>query len=147
MGHCHRVMGDAWSWALASPLRFKQLEACIAAGQEPSFHRCEPVEDNLMESCLPLVLRSHLYSLSIESNLYLVFRFLFFGGGGGSFFFEMFYLLPRGVGGWVGCKGLRRGCAGAARGCAGAARGLPGSPRSNVHVKSRTRFSLRNIPY
>ncbi|OLP93061.1 Ubiquitin fusion degradation protein 1-like [Symbiodinium microadriaticum] len=30
-------------------VEFKQLEACIAAGQEPSFHRCEPVEDNLMD--------------------------------------------------------------------------------------------------
>ena len=86
-----------------------------------------------MESCLPLVLRSHLYSLSIDSNLYLVFRFpfLFFGGGGG-YSLRCFILFAQGVGGWVGCRGLRRGCAGAA---------------GESYVKAERTFSLRNIPY
>ena len=87
MGHCHRVMGDAWSWALASPLRFKQLEACIAAGQEPSFHRCEPVEDNLME-----FLSATGASFSLVLPLHRVqplscLPLSFFRGGGGEFFF------------------------------------------------------------
>ncbi|CAE7606035.1 ufd1 [Symbiodinium natans] len=30
-------------------VEFKQVESCIAAGEVPSFHRCEPVDDNLME--------------------------------------------------------------------------------------------------
>ncbi|CAE7774967.1 ufd1 [Symbiodinium pilosum] len=30
-------------------VEFKQVESAIAAGQVPSFHRCAPVEDNLME--------------------------------------------------------------------------------------------------
>ena len=46
----HVQCWNSLSWPSA---RFKQVESCIAAGEVPSFHRCEPVDDNLMESCQP----------------------------------------------------------------------------------------------